>query len=141
MWGQDRKRGHGIHRQRLWQRCRKGLSKERDPAFRLRPRREETAFETFVGLGNEELWSTEATTTIRGIDLMIEELLHVVNRQQVLAIHGDDDGVPYLGNKDLRLVSTGDVGENVIGRTLGLYRTSKSEVAKILEYMRFGKRA
>jgi hypothetical protein len=38
------------------------------------------------------------------------------NGQQVLAIHGDD----Y--------------------HTLGLYRTSRSEITRILEYMRFGNR-
>jgi hypothetical protein len=42
---------------------------------------------------------------------MIEEFLHVFNGQQVLMIHGNDNGIPYLRNKDLQGVDSTDAGE------------------------------
>jgi hypothetical protein len=134
MRSEDREGGHGIHRERLGQRCRERLSEERYPALSFRTRREETALETLVCLSDEERWGPETATAIRGIDLMIKELLHVINGKQVLAIHGNDDSIPYLGHKDLQGMVQTNVDRCVkFGRTLGLYRTSKSEVARILE--------
>lgn len=39
-----------------------------------------------------------------GLDLMVQQSLNVVDRQQVLSVHGNDDGVPDLRDQDLGLV-------------------------------------
>ena len=35
---------------------------------------------------------------------MVQQLLHVVNGKEMLSVHGDDDGVPDLRDKDLGFV-------------------------------------
>jgi hypothetical protein len=32
---------------------------------------------------------------------VVEQLLHMINRQQVFTVHGNDDGVPDLRDQDL----------------------------------------
>ena len=97
-----RKRRHGIDRQRLGHGRRERLRKERDTPLRFAPAREELALEALVALRDEERGSAQrAMAVLLNMDPMIEELLHVLDREKVLAVHGDDDGVPDLGDKDL----------------------------------------
>ena len=58
-----------------------------------------------------------------GLHLVVQESLDVVDRQQVFSVHGDDDGIPDLGYKDLGLVldfhvaSRNDLGVNSLGQS------------------------
>jgi len=103
MRGEDCECWHGIHRKSLRERGRQGLSKERDSTLGLGARWEKTTLETLVGLGNKERGSTKAATTVWGVNLMVEKLLYVIDGQQVLAIHRDNDRIPDLRNKDLQV--------------------------------------
>ena len=69
--------------------------------------------------------------TVLTIHLVIEKSLNVVDGQQMLAIHGNDDGVPNLGYEDLIQCENHLILRNV-HLTLGLYLTSISAVANIL---------
>lgn len=93
---------HGIDRQRLGYRRRKRLSEEGDAPFCFASWGEELALESLVTLGDEEGGSAEAAAaTNSSIDLMIEQFLYVVDREQVLTIHGDNDGIPNLRDEHL----------------------------------------
>jgi hypothetical protein len=35
---------------------------------------------------------------------MVKELLHVIDGKKVLAIHGDDNSIPNLRDKDLQML-------------------------------------
>ena len=47
-------------------------------------------------VGGEEWRCAEGTATIGTVDLVVEETLDVIDGEEMLAIHGDDDGVPDL---------------------------------------------
>jgi len=103
MRSEDRKRGHSIHRERRRNVRRQRLGEERNPTLGLATRREEFALEALLALRNEEGGSTKASAaTSTSIDLMIEELLDMVDREKMFAIHGDDDSVPDLGDENLK---------------------------------------
>ena len=61
--------------------------------------REEVALVTIVV--REEGRRTEGTASIRTIDLVVEQALDMVNGEEVLAAHRDNDSVPDLGLKNL----------------------------------------
>lgn len=103
MWRQDRKCGHSIYRKRLRNSSRERLRKEGDAALGLTARREELALETLIALRDEERRRTETAFAIMPrINLVIQQLLHVLNGKQVLAVHGNDNGIPNLRNEDLK---------------------------------------
>ena len=52
-------------------------------------------------LRDEERQCKKAVVANPGVDLMIKEFLDVVDGEQVFTIHWDDDGIPYLWDKDL----------------------------------------
>ena len=135
VWGQDGKGWHSVDRKGFGNGRRKRLRKERDTAFRLAPRWEEVTLVALVALRDEEWRSPQASTTIRSIDLVVQELLDMLDGQQVLAIHGNDDGVPYLRHQYLNetIVRGQHRRQEEEVSTLGLYLTSISDVAKIFE--------
>jgi len=102
MRSKDRERRHRIDRQRRGNvRC-QGLRKERDTTLGLASCREELALETLIMLRNEKRRRPKAAaTTNPSVDLMIKELLDVIDREQVFAIHGNNDSIPDLRNKNL----------------------------------------
>ena len=121
---EDGERRHVVNRKRLGNRSRQGLCEERDAALGLRVHREELGLKRVIFLGHEEGRRAESTLALLlGGNLVVEQLLHVVDGEQVLTVHGDDDGVPDLGNKDLGLVldlhvSRGqDLGIDTLGQT------------------------
>lgn len=102
MWRQDRKCGHSIYRKRLRNSSRERLRKEGDAALGLTARREELALETLIALRDEERRRTEtAFTIVPRVNLVVQQLLHVLNRKQVLAVHGNDNRIPNLRNQHL----------------------------------------
>jgi branched-subunit amino acid ABC-type transport system permease component len=122
MRGKNRERRHGINRKRWWNiRC-QGLRKERNTTLSLASGREELGFvillvltvetllvwtfETLVVVRGEKRRRTEAATTTAGVSLIIEELLNVVDREEMFAIHGNYDGIPDLRDEDLGGVKT-----------------------------------
>lgn len=77
-----------------------------------------------VLLRDEEHGSTESALAILlGRDLMVEESLDVVDREEVLAVHGDDNGVPDLRDEDLGLVLDFHVGRR---EDLGVHSLRKT---------------
>ena len=99
---QHRKRRHSINRQRRRNIRRQTLGKERNAPLGLASGREELALEVLVVLGDEEGRRAQGAAAARPrVDLVIEELLDVVDREQVFAVHRDDDSVPDLRDKDL----------------------------------------
>ena len=99
-----RKRRHGIDRQRLGHGRRERLRKERDTPLRLAPAREELALEALVALRDEERGRAQAAAAVlAGVDLVVEQPLDVVDGEQVLAVHRDNDGVPNLRYEHLCL--------------------------------------
>ena len=54
---------------------------------------------------------------------MVEQLLHVIDRQQVLSVHRDDNSVPDLRNQnlgfilDLHVGGGQDLGVDTLGKT------------------------
>lgn len=40
------------------------------------------------------------TIVLTGVDLWVEQFLDVVNREQMLAVHRDDDSIPYLRDEN-----------------------------------------
>ena len=102
MRSKDRKGGHRINWQRWGDVCRQGLCKERNTTFGLASSREKLPLEGLVMLRDEERWRTKAAATSNAcIDLVIEKLLDMVYGEKMLAIHGDDDGIPDLRDEDL----------------------------------------
>ena len=99
MRDKDRERGHRVNRERLRERSRERGGEERDTTLGFATGREEVALITVVV--REEGWRTEGTASIRTIDLVIEEALDVVDGEEVLAVHRDNDSVPDLGHKNL----------------------------------------
>jgi hypothetical protein len=102
MWCEDGESGHGINRQRLRYSCRQRLGKEGNSALSLTARGEKFALEPFVPLGNKERRSSKTSTSaFTCVYLVVKQLLHVVNRQQMLSVHRYDDGIPNLRNQHL----------------------------------------
>ena len=100
---QDGESGHGIDRKGLRDGCCQGLSKERNPTLSLTARREKLPFEAFLPLRDEERRGTEtSSTTNTSINLMVEQFLDMVDGQEMLTVHGDDDSVPNLRDEDLK---------------------------------------
>jgi len=102
MRSKNSKGGHRIDWQRWRDICRQRLGKERDTTFSLASSREKLALEGLVMLRDKERWRTKAAATSNArIDLVIEKFLDMINGEKVLAIHGDDDGIPDLRDKHL----------------------------------------
>ena len=94
---QDSERRHSIDGKRLGNSRSERLGKERDTPLRLASGREELSAEALVALRDEERRSTKtAATVLSDINLVVEELLDVFDRQEMLAVHRDDDSVPDL---------------------------------------------
>ena len=128
-----RERRHGVDRDGLRDLRRKRLREERDTTLGLASRREELARTAAATLRDEERWRTETPlASLASVDLMIQELLDVLNGEQVLAVHGDDDGVPDLGHEDLESAVRRALNSNKTTHTFGLYLTSISPVARSL---------
>ena len=99
---QNRERWHSINRQWLRDGRRERLRKERDTALRLAPAREELALEALVALRDEERGRAQAPAAVLpGVDLVVEQPLDVVDGEQMLAVHRNDDGVPDLRHENL----------------------------------------
>ena len=100
---EHRERWHSVDRNGLRDLRRKRLREERDATLGLAPRREELARATAATLRDEERRRTETPlASLASVDLVVQELLDVLNGEQVLAVHGDNDGVPDLRDQDLR---------------------------------------
>ena len=100
---EHRERWHSVDRNGLRDLRRKRLREERDATLGLAPRREELARATAATLRDEERRRTETPLAgLASVHLVVKELLDVLNGEQVLAVHGDDDGVPDLRDQDLR---------------------------------------
>ena len=93
---------HGIDRKWFRNCSRQRLREEGYTALRFASGCEELSAEAFVALGDEEGRRAEAATSILAdIYLMVQQLLHVLDGEQVLAVHRDDDGVPNLRHENL----------------------------------------
>ena len=93
-----------------------------------------------VALRDEEHRRAEgALAVLLGRDLVVQEPLDVVDREQVLAVHRDDDGVPDLRDEDLRLVldlhvvRREDLGVDALRQTL---KDVCSRYARVSEIVR-----
>jgi len=76
---------------------------EGNPTLGLATRREEFALEALLALRNEERRVTKvSTTTSASVDLMVEELLDVISREEMFAVHRNGDGIPDLGDENLK---------------------------------------
>ena len=91
---QNRERWHSIDRKRLRDSGRERLRKERDTTLRLSTAGEEVAFVAVVA--REEWRRAESAATVWAINLVVEETLDVMDGQQVLAVHRDNDSIPDL---------------------------------------------
>ena len=102
---EDGEGGHVVNGERLGDRRRQWLGEEGQATVRLAVGGEKLGLEGVILLRHEEGGRPQRALALllRG-DLVVEQLLHVVDSQQVLAVHWDDDGVPDLGDKNLRLV-------------------------------------
>ena len=125
MGNEDSECRHVVNRDRLGNRRRKGLSEKRDTSLGLTSIREKLSLERVIFLGHKEGGCAQGSLSfLLGRDLlisrvrpwirrqlvgrdnylMVQELLHVIDSEEMLAVHGDDNSVPDLGNKDLGLV-------------------------------------
>jgi hypothetical protein len=103
---EDSKGGHGIHGQRFRKDGGQRVGEEGNTSLGLGPLGEELPTEGPVVLRYEERRSPErALSFLLRLDLVVEEFLHVFDREKVLPVHGDDDSIPELRNKDLVFVS------------------------------------
>ena len=94
---------HGVDWERFRDRGGEGLSEEGDSSFGFGSGREELGLESLVSLRDEERRSSESPLPfVVGLNLVVEELLDVIDREEMFPVHGDDDGVPDLGDEDLR---------------------------------------
>lgn len=99
----NRKCRHSIHRKRWRNIRRQALSKERDPPLSFASGWEKLALEVLVILRDEEGRSTQAAASAGArIDLVVKQLLDMIDREQVFAVHRDNDGVPDLRDKHLQ---------------------------------------
>jgi len=102
---------HVVNGDRLRNGSRQRLGEERDTTLGLTLTGEELGLEGMVFLGNEEGRCSESTLALLlGRNLVVQKLLDVVNGEQVLTVHRNDDGVPDLGDQDLGLVLDFHVG-------------------------------
>ncbi|KAH3665928.1 hypothetical protein OGAPHI_004117 [Ogataea philodendri] len=109
---------HVVNWQWFRNRSSQGLGKERNTSFGLRVSWEELSLKVIVILGNKEGWSSQGTLTFNlRWNLVVKKLLNVINSQQVLSVHGDNDSVPDLRDKNLWLVLDFHVGG---GKDLGV---------------------
>jgi len=100
---QDGESGHGIDGKGFRDGSCQGLSKERNPTLSLTARWEKLPFEALLTLRDEERRGTKtSSTTSTSINLMVEQFLDVVDGQEMLTVHGDDDSVPNLRDEDLK---------------------------------------
>lgn len=116
---------HVIDWYRLGDWRRERLSEERDTTLGLTLEWEKLGLERVIFLGDEEGRGTKsALTLLLRWHLVVEKLLDVVDGEQVLTVHGDDDGVPDLGDENLGLVLDLHVGgcQNLGVDTLGQTR-------------------
>ena len=95
-----------------------------------------------VALRDEEHRRAEgALAVLLGRDLVVQQPLDVIDREQVLAVHRDDDGVPDLRDEDFRLVldlhvvRREDLGVDALRQTL---KDVCSRYARVSEIAREG---
>ena len=114
----DSEGGHVVNGERLGNWSRERLGEEGNSALGLAVLREELGLERVVFLGNEERRGTQsALSFLLRWHLMVEKLLDVIDGQKVLAVHGDDNSIPDLGDEDLGLVLDLHIGR---GKDLGV---------------------
>ena len=102
---QDSECGHVVNGKRLRNGRRQRLGEERDATLGLTLSREELGLEGVIFLRDEERRGAEsALALLLRRNLVVQQLLDVVDSQEMLTVHGDDDGVPNLGDQNLRLV-------------------------------------
>ena len=97
--GEDGEGGHAFDGERLGHLHGEGLSEEGYPTFGLAVGGEELP--RSIGVGEEERCAQGPLAVLRG-DLLVEQLGDVFDGKQVLAVHGNHDGVPNLRDKDLQ---------------------------------------
>lgn len=97
MGSQNGESWHGIDRKWLGDIKSQRLGKEGYASLCFTPRREELPLEPFVTLRHEEGRSTKtASAAFAHVNLMVQKLLDMVDGEEMLAIHRDDDSVPNL---------------------------------------------
>jgi hypothetical protein len=126
---EDSEGGHVINGQGLRHGSRERLREEGNTTLSLTTLREELGLERLIFLGNEEGRGTEsALAFLLRRNLVVQQLLHVINGQKVLAVHGNDDSVPNLRDQNLGLVLDLHIGsgQNLGVDTLGQTRENVS---------------
>jgi hypothetical protein len=96
MRGKNSKCRHSVHRNQFRYRGGERLGKEGDSTFSLSILWEELPLEPRIRLRNKEWQHPQTTSAVSGVDLMVKELLDVVDGEEVLAIHQNDDHIPDL---------------------------------------------
>ena len=96
MRGKNSKCRHSIHGKRFGYRGSERLDKEGDSTFSLSILWEELPLEPRIRLRNKEWRRPQTTLAVGSVDLMVKELLDVVDGEEVLATHRNDDRVPDL---------------------------------------------
>ena len=139
---ENRERGHCVNGEWLRDGGGERLRKERNAALSLAARGEELAAKRLVTLRDEERGRAEtAAAVLSDVDLVVQKLLHMLDGEEVLAVHRDDDSVPYLRDEDLgETVRYASLLQFSGFPTLGLYLTSISPVANNFAYILFGNR-
>ena len=96
MRGKNSKCRHSVHGNRFRYRGGERLGKEGDSTFSLSILWEELPLEPRIRLRNKEWRRSQTTSAVGGVDLMVKEFVDVVDGEEVLAIHQNDDRVPDL---------------------------------------------
>jgi hypothetical protein len=96
MRGKNSKCRHSVHGNRFGYRGGERLDKEGDSTFSRSILWEELPLEPRIRLRNKERRRSQTISAVGGVDLMVKELLDVVDGEEVLAIHRNDDRVPDL---------------------------------------------
>ena len=85
---------------------------------------EEFRLERVIFLRDEERGGAQSSLPLLlRRHLVVEQLLDVIDRKQMLSVHGDDDGIPDLRDQDLGLVldfhvcSCQDLRVDALGKT------------------------
>lgn len=108
---EDSEGRHRVDAEGFGDRSRERLGEERDATSGFGSGREKLGLQTLVVLRDEEHGGSKcALAVLFTRNLVVQEALDVVDREKVLAVHRDDDGVPHLRDENLGLVLDLHVG-------------------------------
>jgi hypothetical protein len=135
MRGKNSKCRHSVYGNRFGYRGSERLGKEGDSTFSLSILWEEP-LEPMIRLRNKEWRRPQTASAVGDVDLMVKELLDVVDGEEVLATHRNDDRIPICDTRtyiaEWKVAKTPNCPKNVnLGFILDCIQEEQHEIHRI----------